>query len=870
MFDFMRKLVGAHPDRGLSAPTSKERNSVQSAVRQFTPKMHEVAPKIRVRLGMLVRSLVSCHDEDGQLARGDIGCITDIGDGALVTVNFTRYSHMYMQLQELTKAPSPCGCVGDTVYSLIDYSPCFKKGSKGTIEGISTDKNAHDRVAVKFGIAPQSFNMLPEMITAAAPAPKAPSRSAFDLGGLDNALESLCTEDISLISHAHGRERRAERNILRRELQAAIKHGVVEKGNPGRDGSPRLRYTYDGVVYITDQTSRHEVTSWRVDGEDAADAVAPAEIELAGRGTHAVLVVDSSGSMRTADVPGFKSRAHAVYECLMRDFAAPQVKTGAAKDVVVSLISMGDNATVLLKTQPLDEALIAKLERIGKRGPKLHGNYIPALDKALEVMTADAANNRASVLLLFFPDGAPSDTSNMECEHGLAVFDFNRKEDPKMGHRSAGSAWTCRKNLHAKVKSECLDRVKRIGQIFGRDKVILRTLAFGPAKEDFTLLNEMADALPRGEFQKLGLNADSLRTAFSSLSSSMSELRTENGGSTLTPRRDKVVNKQQKVEIDVMVHGSKGWWIYAFEHVLAKLTINASGELRQHPVPLEREVDGLAFIEEPFANGVERLVYRCTEVVIPSHKKDTWYYRGMRAERIDLMLAERAGLRLVAKEAKDVENLLKGRRFHEVFACVQQDAAALAMQFNRRQPKPRPDWNVSYLPTTLYCIQVPCSNMYPSGDSWMLVEPELEGKFTKWNDNGGGVRGPPPAAVTGGIGSMALLEEEDEEDEEASCATIDVSEVLQAFSHFSYECSKGKQLVCDLQGVWNPNDGFVLTDPVVHYVSSHGQRHKNGATDKGLEGVKRFFNTHKCNALCAKMKLPVRTADNLIVVPSKR
>ena len=103
-------------------------------------------------------------------------------------------------------------------------------------------------------------------------------------------------------------------------------------------------------------------------------------------------------------------------------------------------------------------------------------------------------------------------------------------------------------------------------------------------------------------------------------------------------------------------------------------------------------------------------------------------------------------------------------------------------------------------------------------------------------------------------------------DEEASCAAIDVNDVPQAFSHFSYECSKGKQLVCDLQGVWNPDDGFVLTDPVVHYVSSRGKRHKNGATDKGLEGVKRFFNTHKCNALCAKMKLPARTADTLIVV----
>ena len=855
MFEFMRMLVGA---------------DARPADSEVIPKIHEVAP--RDRPGTLVQMLVYYHGDEGQLEPGDIGFITG-SDGGGVLAKFTSSSCMFtLQRQQFTKAPSPCRCVGDTVYSCIDHSPYFKKGSKGTIEGISTDKKARDRVAVKFGISPQLFNMLPGMLSAAppappkapdAPAPKAPSRSAFGFSGLDNALESLRTEDVSLISHAHGRERRAERNILRRELQAAIKHGVKEKGNPGRDGSPRWRYTYDGVVYITDETSRHEVTSWRVDGVDAADAVAPAEIELAGKGAHAVLVVDSSGSMRTADVPGFESRAQAVYDCLVRDFAAPQVKTGAASDVVVSLISMGDNATVLLKTQPLDETLIANLERIGKRRPKSHGNYIPALDKALEVMAADAAN-RASVLLLFFSDGAPSDTSKMECEHGLAVFDFNHKEDPKMGHRSAGSAWSCRKNLHAKVKSECLDRIKRIGQIFGRDKVILRTLAFGPPKEDFTLLNQMADALPRGEFQKLGLNAGSLRTAFSSLSSSMSELRTENGGSALTPRRDKVVDKQQKVEIgSTMVHGSKGWWIYAFEHVLAKLTVNASGELRQH---LKKEAEGIAFIEQPFANGVERFVYHCTEVVIPMNKKDVWYYEGIHDGDMHSMIAYRKGLRLVAKEAKDVENLHKGRSFHEVFARVQQDAAALAMQFNRRQPNPRADWNVSYLPTTLYCVKVPWSDMNPSGKSWILVEPELEGKFTKWNDNGGGVRGPPPTG--GGIGSMALLEEEDEEDEEASCATIDVNEVPQAFSHFSYECSKGKQLVCDLQGVWNPDDGFVLTDPVVHYVSSRGKRHLNGATDKGLEGVKRFFGTHKCNALCAKMKLPARTADTLIAVVS--
>ena len=41
------------------------------------------------------------------------------------------------------------------------------------------------------------------------------------------------------------------------------------------------------------------------------------------------------------------------------------------------------------------------------------------------------------------------------------------------------------------------------------------------------------------------------------------------------------------------------------------------------------------------------------------------------------------------------------------------------------------------------------------------------------------------------------------------------------------------------------------------------------ATDKGLEGVKRFFATHKCGALCANMKLPTRTPDNLIEVTRK-
>ncbi len=61
------------------------------------------------------------------------------------------------------------------------------------------------------------------------------------------------------------------------------------------------------------------------------------------------------------------------------------------------------------------------------------------------------------------------------------------------------------------------------------------------------------------------------------------------------------------------------------------------------------------------------------------------------------------------------------------------------------------------------------------------------------------------------------------------------------------------------QGVWNPTDGFTLTDPVVHHVAG-GKR--NGATDKGAEGIRNFFATHVCNPLCRRLGLQPEPAAN--------
>ena len=68
-------------------------------------------------------------------------------------------------------------------------------------------------------------------------------------------------------------------------------------------------------------------------------------------------------------------------------------------------------------------------------------------------------------------------------------------------------------------------------------------------------------------------------------------------------------------------------------------------------------------------------------------------------------------------------------------ARAQLDAALLAEQFNRRLRGPA-CWYVSFLPVCIYkCWDI----NYVDETAWVLVEPELDGKFTKWNNNAGAV-----------------------------------------------------------------------------------------------------------------------------------
>mmetsp|Transcript_34192 Transcript_34192/g.107114 ORF Transcript_34192/g.107114 Transcript_34192/m.107114 type:complete len:516 (-) Transcript_34192:796-2343(-) len=105
------------------------------------------------------------------------------------------------------------------------------------------------------------------------------------------------------------------------------------------------------------------------------------------------------------------------------------------------------------------------------------------------------------------------------------------------------------------------------------------------------------------------------------------------------------------------------------------------------------------------------------------------------------------------------------------------------------------------------------------------VEPLLEGKYVKHNDNDGNVESK--------------------------------EKVPQAFSHFTHHISNRRLLVCDIQGV-----GTFYTDPQIHSIDGKSF----GIGNIGREGILSFFNSHQCNDICKQLGL-LTIARNLDDLP---
>ena len=68
----------------------------------------------------------------------------------------------------------------------------------------------------------------------------------------------------------------------------------------------------------------------------------------------------------------------------------------------------------------------------------------------------------------------------------------------------------------------------------------------------------------------------------------------------------------------------------------------------------------------------------------------------------------------------------------------------------------------------------------------------------------------------------------------------------QAFSHFSFQASRGQMIIVDIQGVQD-----LYTDPQIHTLNGTGY----GEGNLGVNGFALFFAAHRCTPLCARLGL---------------
>uniref|UniRef100_A0ACB8E5S8 Transient receptor putative cation channel sub M member 7 n=1 Tax=Sphaerodactylus townsendi TaxID=933632 RepID=A0ACB8E5S8_9SAUR len=111
-----------------------------------------------------------------------------------------------------------------------------------------------------------------------------------------------------------------------------------------------------------------------------------------------------------------------------------------------------------------------------------------------------------------------------------------------------------------------------------------------------------------------------------------------------------------------------------------------------------------------------------------------------------------------------------------------------------------------------------------SAGQWFAVEECMTGEFRKYNNNNG----------------------------DEIIPTNMLEEMMLAFSHWTYEYTRGELLVLDLQGV-----GENLTDPSV--IKAGEKRSSDmvfGPANLGEDAIKNFRAKHHCNSSCRKLKLP--------------
>lgn len=417
-----------------------------------------------------------------------------------------------------------------------------------------------------------------------------------------------------MLSSEHGRMRRAQRLLEKRDLQAARKYGTcVESLN--QRGELNLKYTFAGVVYITDPTGTREITSWAEPGagldvelveisndmqQEHARACAALEADMRTWTSHTVIVVDQSGSMRNTDVAGGASRSDAVWLTLALDVIAKQLSAKQAGSTdVISVVGMNASANVLIDCKPWDWlAFNAVVKLLRTAEPSFDGNYLPALDAA-EALLMRNTRGSCALQLLFLSDGRPSDRVKDQRLTGMV--------------------------LPERLTIKMQESIQKLAGRFGR-RLTVRTVGIGSSAsnysksiDDFVLLKQMAEHSQlfgcEGHFIHASLRPEALGLALSSLATSLTKTRTELtelGSASQRAVRD--VRREARNLMDEPVL-TDALWCYKGAS-LPPCRLSWDFKMRDWvPAPFESAAGvGVAVRKSYFGEGAERLVRKLREV----------------------------------------------------------------------------------------------------------------------------------------------------------------------------------------------------------------------------------------------------------------
>eukprot|EP00985_Skeletonema_marinoi_P016532 scaffold8922_cov219-Skeletonema_marinoi.AAC.11 len=617
------------------------------------------------------------------------------------------------------------------------------------------------------------------------------------------------TEELTVLSTVHGRQRRELRDITKHDLRTVMKYGTKSKGN-FVNGDQRWKFEFGNTVYITDNTCKKEITCYK-----KAIDIQPAQIteqmwsnhHKAVRilkndpqlcTTHSVIIIDQSGSMNKCDVNGFRSRSDAAFGTLALDYIAEQLYQQGDEFFVdaVTIIEMNCTGSLFVHKEPMDWILFNKvLHRQRTAKPRSHGNYVNSIEYAENVINDDLQcfsnfdlDDIGAYMLVLLSDGSPSD----------------QKPGDQMRRRDA----VCR--LSQRLKS----------------KLTVYGMGIGAMGSDFEQLKYLVDAATEhgaeGQFNHAGLSPAELSTTFHTMATTMTTTRTEllsnKTKRTKTEKRYTMRKSYNDVDLVPLRRETKNVSRWRYD--------NRTQPPWKKVEFLNSDARGFEVAQDPFGKGAERLAYMFYEI----KKKQI----GSGYEKV--------GKSMVAKNSIYNEDERSKEKFHTDFCRSQQKAWELALQFNRavaKAPLLKPAKDEVSLPPPIEFLQC---NVYDYEDHWgakcgLLVEKFLHGRFTKFSSNNG--------YVLKDDGSATIVLEVGE---------VKLTDFLQAFSHWVYVSSSNKMLVCDLQGILD-SEGirptFRLTDPAIC-----SKERRYGKTDIGLQGIRNWCRTHRCSPICRALSLP--------------